>query len=182
MSANLGLSNCVRFCYCFLEEAFPKDWVFSLTCCVCVFTYLYDYMFVWSYIYLWICVVFHLSTCVIMHLYDCVILYLCTCVIWIRVFVCVQSVFVCMQSVFCVYAECVLGAPVWLWQTGATCRPRLQRSPQPLPSSLQSWWSHLWCWCWWCWYIYYDEVFVCLSVTKNEHFLLGVSCNHLNPP
>ena len=26
--------------------------------------------------------------------------------------------------------------------------------------------------------IYYDEVFVCLSVTKNEHFLLGVSCNH----
>ena len=23
---------------------------------------------------------------------------------------------------------------------------------------------------------------VCLSVTKNHHFLLGVSCNHLNPP
>ena len=23
---------------------------------------------------------------------------------------------------------------------------------------------------------------VCLCVTKNEHFLLGVSCNHLNPP
>ena len=23
---------------------------------------------------------------------------------------------------------------------------------------------------------------VCLSVTKNDHFLLGVSCNHLNPP
>ena len=23
---------------------------------------------------------------------------------------------------------------------------------------------------------------VCLFVTKNEHFLLGVSCNHLNPP
>ena len=22
----------------------------------------------------------------------------------------------------------------------------------------------------------------CLSVTKNDHFLLGVSCNHLNPP
>ena len=22
----------------------------------------------------------------------------------------------------------------------------------------------------------------CLFVTKNEHFLLGVSCNHLNPP
>ena len=22
---------------------------------------------------------------------------------------------------------------------------------------------------------------VCLSVTKNHHFLLGVSCNHLNP-
>ena len=21
----------------------------------------------------------------------------------------------------------------------------------------------------------------CLSVTKNDHFLLGVSCNHLNP-
>jgi len=30
-------------------------------------------------------------------------------------------------------------------------------------------------------YIYYDEVSVCLCVTKNEHFLLGVSCNHLNP-
>ena len=26
--------------------------------------------------------------------------------------------------------------------------------------------------------IYYDEVSVCLSVTKNHHFLLGVSCNH----
>ena len=23
---------------------------------------------------------------------------------------------------------------------------------------------------------------VCLSVTKNHHFLLGVSCDHLNPP
>ena len=22
----------------------------------------------------------------------------------------------------------------------------------------------------------------CLCVTKNDHFLLGVSCNHLNPP
>ena len=22
----------------------------------------------------------------------------------------------------------------------------------------------------------------CVFVTKNEHFLLGVSCNHLNPP
>ena len=31
-------------------------------------------------------------------------------------------------------------------------------------------------------YIYYDEVSVCLSVTKNHHFLLGVSCNHLNHP
>ena len=30
--------------------------------------------------------------------------------------------------------------------------------------------------------IYYDAVCVCLSVTKNHHFLLGVSCNHLNPP
>ena len=29
--------------------------------------------------------------------------------------------------------------------------------------------------------IYYDAVSVCLFVTKNEHFLLGVSCNHLNP-
>ena len=29
------------------------------------------------------------------------------------------------------------------------------------------------------WYIYYDA---CLFVTKNDHFLLGVSCNHLNPP
>ena len=28
-------------------------------------------------------------------------------------------------------------------------------------------------------YIYYDEVSVCLSVTKNEHFLVGVSCYHL---
>jgi len=28
----------------------------------------------------------------------------------------------------------------------------------------------------------YDEVFVCLSVTKNKHFLLLVSCNHLNHP
>ena len=27
--------------------------------------------------------------------------------------------------------------------------------------------------------IYYDEVSVCLFVTKKEHFLLGVSCNHL---
>ena len=35
---------------------------------------------------------------------------------------------------------------------------------------------------WWWWYIYYDEVSVCLSVTKNEHFLLGVSCDHLNYP
>ena len=35
---------------------------------------------------------------------------------------------------------------------------------------------------WW-WYIYYDECLsVCLFVTKNDHFLLGVSCNHLNPP
>ena len=34
---------------------------------------------------------------------------------------------------------------------------------------------------WW-WYIYYDGVSVCLCVTKNDHFLLGVSCNHLNPP
>ena len=23
---------------------------------------------------------------------------------------------------------------------------------------------------------------VCVFVTKNHHFLLGVSCNHLNPP
>ena len=28
-------------------------------------------------------------------------------------------------------------------------------------------------------YMYYDEVSVCLCVTKNEHFLLGDSCNHL---
>ena len=27
-------------------------------------------------------------------------------------------------------------------------------------------------------YIYYDAVFVCLCVTKNHHFLLGVSCNY----
>ena len=27
--------------------------------------------------------------------------------------------------------------------------------------------------------IYYDEVSVCLFVTKKEHFLLGVACNHL---
>ena len=32
-------------------------------------------------------------------------------------------------------------------------------------------------------YIHYDEcLFVCVFVTKNDHFLLGVSCNHLNPP
>ena len=31
------------------------------------------------------------------------------------------------------------------------------------------WWWQLICW-WWCWYIYYDEVSVCLSVTKNHHF------------
>ena len=31
-------------------------------------------------------------------------------------------------------------------------------------------------------YVYYDAVFVCVSVTKNDHFLLGVSCNHLNHP
>ena len=36
---------------------------------------------------------------------------------------------------------------------------------------------------WWWWYIYNGEVLsVCLSVTKNHHFLLGVSCNHLNHP
>ena len=28
----------------------------------------------------------------------------------------------------------------------------------------------------------YIMMHVCLFVTKNEHFLLGVSCNHLNPP
>ena len=30
-----------------------------------------------------------------------------------------------------------------------------------------------------------DDIYImmqCLSVTKNDHFLLGVSCNHLNPP
>ena len=30
-----------------------------------------------------------------------------------------------------------------------------------------------------------DDIYImmqCLFVTKNEHFLLGVSCNHLNPP
>ena len=32
------------------------------------------------------------------------------------------------------------------------------------------------------WYIYYDAVSVCLCVTKNHHFLLGVSCDHLNYP
>ena len=29
-----------------------------------------------------------------------------------------------------------------------------------------------------------DDIYImmkCLSVTKNHHFLLGVSCNHLNP-
>ena len=29
-----------------------------------------------------------------------------------------------------------------------------------------------------------DDIYImmqCLSVTKNDHFLLGVSCNHLNP-
>ena len=31
-------------------------------------------------------------------------------------------------------------------------------------------------------YIMMKCVSVCLSVTKNHHFLLGVSCNHLNPP
>ena len=29
---------------------------------------------------------------------------------------------------------------------------------------------------------HYDGVSVCLCVTKNDHFLLGVSCNHLNYP
>ena len=166
MSVNLGLSNCVRFCYCFLEEAFPKDWVFSLTCCVCVFTYLYDYMFVWSCIYL--------CNYVILHLYTCVILYPCICVILYFLYLCVilySCIWVYAECI-CVYAECVLGAPVWLWQTGATCRPRLQRSPQPLPSSLQSspWWWRSWWSSWWWWYIYYDEVSVCLFVTKNHHF------------
>ena len=28
----------------------------------------------------------------------------------------------------------------------------------------------------------YIMMHVCLFVTKNHHFLLGVSCNHLNPP
>ena len=28
----------------------------------------------------------------------------------------------------------------------------------------------------------YIMMHVCLFVTKNDHFLLGVSCNHLNPP
>ena len=30
-----------------------------------------------------------------------------------------------------------------------------------------------------------DDIYImvkCLSVTKNHHFLLGVSCNHLNHP
>ena len=30
-----------------------------------------------------------------------------------------------------------------------------------------------------------DDIYImmqCLFVTKNEHFLLGVSCNHLNHP
>ena len=31
-------------------------------------------------------------------------------------------------------------------------------------------------------YIMVKCLSVCLSVTKNDHFLLGVSCNHLNPP
>ena len=31
-------------------------------------------------------------------------------------------------------------------------------------------------------YIMMKCLSVCLSVTKNHHFLLGVSCNHLNPP
>ena len=31
-------------------------------------------------------------------------------------------------------------------------------------------------------YIMMKCLSVCLSVTKNDHFLLGVSCNHLNPP
>ena len=31
--------------------------------------------------------------------------------------------------------------------------------------------------CWW-WYIYYDEVSVCLSVTKNHHFLYRSANNH----
>ena len=28
----------------------------------------------------------------------------------------------------------------------------------------------------------YIMMHVCLCVTKNDHFLLGVSCNHLNHP
>ena len=28
----------------------------------------------------------------------------------------------------------------------------------------------------------YIMMSVCVFVTKNDHFLLGVSCNHLNPP
>ena len=31
-------------------------------------------------------------------------------------------------------------------------------------------------------YIMMKCLSVCLSVTKNHHFLLGVSCIHLNPP
>ena len=31
-------------------------------------------------------------------------------------------------------------------------------------------------------YIMMKCLSVCLSVTKNDHFLLGVSCNHLNHP
>ena len=31
-------------------------------------------------------------------------------------------------------------------------------------------------------YIMVKCLSVCLSVTKNDHFLLGVSCNHLNHP
>ena len=30
--------------------------------------------------------------------------------------------------------------------------------------------------------IYYDSVSVYVFVTKNHHFLLGVSCNYLNHP
>ena len=35
-------------------------------------------------------------------------------------------------------------------------------------------------------YVFDDYIYimmhVCLFVTKNDHFLLGVSCDHLNPP
>ena len=66
---------------------------------------------------------------------------------------------------------------VWMsWLLSAACKTCFkspQRSPSTSVVTVATWWSSSWLWIqwWWWWYIYYDEVSVCLCVTKNHHFL-----------